>query len=162
VSACSERKRVSLLLVRFDDQFWRFSEGRSETTDFSMKCRSSHTMCIARLHQHSARETSQLGVLHFWKALFASPNEMVSTATWLQAHKSRATTVWRSQNSLPTFSPIDRPPAPCLHGRCCRPTISHNLVDPASSHMLVSKIKPCMSQYTFLYCKTANGSLQQL
>jgi len=28
--------------------------------------------------------------------------------------------------------------------------------------MLVSKIKPCMSQYTFLYCKTANGSLQQL
>ncbi len=162
MSACSERKRVSLLLVRFDDQFWRLFEGRSETTDFSMKCRSSHTMCIARLHQHSARETSQLGVLHFWKALFASPNEMVSTATWLQAHKSRATTVWRSQNSLPTFSPIDRPPAPCLHGRCCRPTISHNLVDPASSHMLVSKIKPCMSQYTFLYCKTANGSLQQL
>ena len=26
-----------------------------------------------------------------------------------------------------------------------------NLVDPASSHMLVSKIKPCMSKYKFLY-----------
>ena len=35
------------------------------------------------------------------------------------------------------------------------------LVDPASSHMLVSKIKPCMSQYKFLFCETANGSLNQ-
>jgi hypothetical protein len=37
-----------------------------------------------------------------------------------------------------------------------------NLVDPASSHMLVSKIKPCMSRYKFFYDKTANGSLKQL
>ena len=37
-----------------------------------------------------------------------------------------------------------------------------NLVDPASSHMLVSKIKPCMSQYKLLYGETANGSLKQL
>ena len=42
------------------------------------------------------------------------------------------------------------------HGWTC------NLVDPASSYMLVSKIKPCMSQYKFTYCKTANGSLKQL
>ena len=35
------------------------------------------------------------------------------------------------------------------------------LVDPASSHMLVSKIKPCMSKYKLLYCETANGSLNQ-
>ena len=35
------------------------------------------------------------------------------------------------------------------------------LVDPASSHMLVSKIKPCMSKYKFLYDETADGSLQQ-
>ena len=37
-----------------------------------------------------------------------------------------------------------------------------NLVDPASSHMLVSKIKPCMSQYKSLHVETANGSLKQL
>ena len=38
-----------------------------------------------------------------------------------------------------------------------------NLVDPASSHMLVSKIKPCMSKYKQLCtCETANGSLNQL
>ena len=37
-----------------------------------------------------------------------------------------------------------------------------NLVDPASSHMLVSKIKPCMSKYKLLYGETANGSLNQL
>ena len=36
------------------------------------------------------------------------------------------------------------------------------LVDSASSHMLVSKIKPCMSKYKQIYCETANGSLNQL
>ena len=36
------------------------------------------------------------------------------------------------------------------------------LVDPASNHMLFSKIKPCMSKYKHLYCETANGSLNQL
>ena len=40
--------------------------------------------------------------------------------------------------------------------------VATNLVDPASSHMLVSKIKPCMSQYKLLYGETANGSLKQL
>jgi hypothetical protein len=37
-----------------------------------------------------------------------------------------------------------------------------NLVDPASSHMLISKTKPCMSKYKFLYNETANSSLKQL
>ena len=37
-----------------------------------------------------------------------------------------------------------------------------NLVDPASSHMLVSKIKPCMSQYKPQNGKAVNGSLKQL
>ena len=41
-------------------------------------------------------------------------------------------------------------------------TINSYLVDPASSHMLVSKIKPCMSQYKLQYGETANGSLKQL
>ena len=36
------------------------------------------------------------------------------------------------------------------------------LVDPASSHMLVSKTKPCMSKYKQLYRETADGSLKQL
>ena len=36
------------------------------------------------------------------------------------------------------------------------------LVDPASSYMLVSKIKPCMSLYIPWIGKTANGSLNQL
>ena len=35
------------------------------------------------------------------------------------------------------------------------------LVDPASSRMLVSKIKPCMSKYKPLHGETANGSLNQ-
>ena len=40
-------------------------------------------------------------------------------------------------------------------------TISY-LVDPASSHMLVSKIKPCKCKYELEYSETANGSLNQL
>ena len=43
-----------------------------------------------------------------------------------------------------------------------RTAIISYLVDPASSHMLVSKIKPCMSKYKPLYGETANGSLNQL
>jgi hypothetical protein len=44
------------------------------------------------------------------------------------------------------------------------PTPAHDsyLVDSASSHMLVLKIKPCMSKYKQLYSETANGSLNQL
>jgi hypothetical protein len=45
---------------------------------------------------------------------------------------------------------------------CSAVATSGYLVDPASSHMLVSKIKPCMSKYKRLYCETANGSLNQL
>jgi hypothetical protein len=37
-----------------------------------------------------------------------------------------------------------------------------NLVDPASSHMLFSKIKPCTSEYKLLYGETANSSVKQL
>ena len=46
-------------------------------------------------------------------------------------------------------------------GICCNEKCVY-LVDPASSHMLVSKIKPCMSKPKPLYGKAANGSLNQL
>lgn len=36
------------------------------------------------------------------------------------------------------------------------------LVDSASSHMLVSKIKPCKSKFKHINGETANGSLNQL
>jgi hypothetical protein len=38
-----------------------------------------------------------------------------------------------------------------LAGGSVRPFNDSYLVDPASSHMLVSKIKPCMSKYKQLY-----------
>jgi hypothetical protein len=41
------------------------------------------------------------------------------------------------------------------------PKKSSYLVDPASSDMLVSKIKPCKSKYKQLYGETADGSLKQ-
>ena len=47
-------------------------------------------------------------------------------------------------------------------GRGNPPDRSSYLVDPASSHMLVSKIKPCMSKYKLVSSETADGSLNQL
>jgi hypothetical protein len=38
---------------------------------------------------------------------------------------------------------------------------SVNLVDPASSHMLVSKIKPCMCKFSYQNSETADGSVNQ-
>ena len=49
-----------------------------------------------------------------------------------------------------------------VRGICLFWLLCSYLVDPASSHMLVSKIKPCMSKYKHSYCETANGSLNQL
>ena len=48
----------------------------------------------------------------------------------------------------------------CVGGESLRKIDSY-LVDPASSHMLVSKIKPCMSKFILSYGETANGSLNQ-
>ena len=50
----------------------------------------------------------------------------------------------------------------CLGAASQDPANDSYLVDSASSHMLVSKIKPCMSKYKQLYRETANGSLNQL
>ena len=46
-----------------------------------------------------------------------------------------------------------------MHALSCEHT---NPVDPAGSHMLVSKIKPCMHKFTPIDGETANGSLNQL
>ena len=46
-------------------------------------------------------------------------------------------------------------------GRTSRLVPGGYLVDPASSHMLVSKIKPCMCKYTPRNGETANGSLNR-
>ena len=50
----------------------------------------------------------------------------------------------------------------CQSRQYARGRLDSYLVDPASSHMLVSKIKPCMSKYILLHSETANGSLNQL
>ena len=44
---------------------------------------------------------------------------------------------------------------------CDSSLVSSKLVDSARSHMLVSKIKPCMCKFTLINSKTADGSLQQ-
>ena len=55
-------------------------------------------------------------------------------------------------------------PAPAGARGSAQPLGRHDsyLVDSASSHMLVSKIKPCKSKFKHLNGETANGSLNQL
>jgi hypothetical protein len=76
----------------------------------------------------------------------------------------RAGTSPRAPRAVPTTSwlakPVIIPPGPVRGGPQGR--YDSYLVDSASSYMLVSKIKPCMSKYKQLYRETANGSLNQL
>jgi hypothetical protein len=58
--------------------------------------------------------------------------------------------------------PVTKSLPPCKGGLAGPRRHDSYLVDSASSHMLVSKIKPCMSKYKQLYSETANGSLNQL
>ena len=62
----------------------------------------------------------------------------------------------------PTPKPYVFPAGPCFAQGTGPQVHGIYLVDPASSHMLVSKVKPCMSKYKLLYGETANGSLKQL
>ena len=67
----------------------------------------------------------------------------------------------RSVAALPYGNAHTRPPS--KEGSLASAAVQDSyLVDSASSHMLVSKIKPCMSKYKQLYRETANGSLNQL
>ena len=61
------------------------------------------------------------------------------------------------------MSAVERASARLLpRQRAARRLSDSYLVDPASSHMLVSKIKPCKCKYELEYSETANGSLNQL
>ena len=67
-----------------------------------------------------------------------------------------------ARSDLPAAA-SQRPPTTGGHARP-RPAGANGsyLVDSASSHMLVSKIKPCMSKYKQTHGETANGSLNKL
>jgi hypothetical protein len=54
------------------------------------------------------------------------------------------------------------PQGRCRRRRGLSAAYDSYLVDSASSHMLVSKIKPCMSKYKQVEGETANGSLYKL
>ena len=75
---------------------------------------------------------------------------------WLRAHHCLLTLSVLNRTRARAGAPLR------LCARTHLVAMRTNLVDPASSHMLVSKIKPCMSQYKLLYRETANGSLKQL
>ena len=90
----------------------------------------------------------------------------VSSATCLQASANIQKARGAANVSIGSLNEIQckHQPLVCNASRkcCVKGGGVRNLVDPASSHMLVSKIKPCMSQYKLLHGETANGSLKQL
>ena len=78
------------------------------------------------------------GVLH----VVQKPIHATVVATWMMSG-ARRTLTYISTHSLSCVDSV------VVHVRVCRPHthLTRYLVDPASSHMLVSKIKPCMSKY---------------
>jgi hypothetical protein len=95
----------------------------------------------------------------------AMPAELPAVSVYgtptIRTSKPYGTWIAGGKSSYPgaraDLSTICCPPGAASHGLPC----DHGsyLVDSASSHMLVSKIKPCMSKYKQLYGETANGSL---
>jgi hypothetical protein len=92
-------------------------------------------LCLYDTPKKSAMKITGFATLHFYSELatktntFVEKNTPCASALWSELSES----TWES---LSVFRPA-----------------YHNsyLVDPASSHMLVSKIKPCMSKYKQLY-----------
>ena len=65
----------------------------------------------------------------------------------------------RRREGGPEGDPARGPPA---RGRALGRALFRNLVDPASSHMLVSKAKPCTCKHRPPHGEAANGSLDRL
>ena len=86
--------------------------------------------------------------------------------TWRQAAFAQSAPLGRDLTSCAFPNSCNTPPLRGLPWRYSlrgRAWVQDSyLVDSASSHMLVSKIKPCMSKYKQLYREPANGSLYQL
>ena len=96
-------------------------------------------------------------------AIPAEPLQTGSDAGAEQWYKTIAKLMQgRNRNSTLTCEPRASALWAIWSWRAVLQTTSSYLVDPASSHMLVLKIKPCMSKYKHLYRETANGSLKQL
>ena len=68
---------------------------------------------------------------------------------------------WGAASGAPSGATSNLEISPARKRRWPTPANDSYLVDSASSHMLVSKIKPCMSKYKPLHGETANGSLNQ-
>ena len=106
----------------------------------------------------------------WWSAVAVADREVIfPSAACLPSRVecgSDRVTLWSTRSQEVRLSLIFSTVVLCVCGcastYACATRSDINLVDPASSHMLVSKIKPCMSQYKLLYGETANGSLKQL
>ena len=105
------------------------------------------------------RQDGYRGTLEEWPSArrSAAVRARPSAPRWECANEpSRTSSLYPRSGPARSLSPSRR--------RCSRAaTRGHSyLVDPASSHMLVSKIKPCMSKYIPRHGETAKGSLNQL
>ena len=106
---------------------------------------------IVHLGVHDIFETENTRVAHVVTRLPLCSSHTISTIQLL-------VTIWRyCRRTLHNWA------CTILLAQVLQDMRNHeNLVDPASSHMLVSKVKPCMCVYNFLHDATANGSIIQL
>ena len=90
-------------------------------------------------------------VMHVCIDMYEQPTSQFEVSSHILLGAPSATTTQKSVDTLDYEGPRSNTLAPdaSVENECS----SSNLVDPASSHMLVSKIKPCMSKYKFCTAK---------
>jgi hypothetical protein len=112
-----------------------------------------HSCCYLSLvdENHAGGGLLPRDLVRLSLALWRDASAMASPLTL----SSRWTTAGIVGGSPPPFSSV------CLSVGSVDGVVMYDsyLVDPASSHMLVSKIKPCMSKHKPLHGEAANGSL---
>ena len=140
-------KALSKRAVRFFG--WRWREGKLDVAKLSCLCFCSATCgegkqatCPIPMFYMCWDTITRLFVEPHWSSVsFCKQKCLYKQLKNIRKHSS---ILLRGPRSLVCFYFI------CLfcmeHVKFCKPQDSY-LVDPASSHMLVSKIKPCMSKY---------------
>ena len=102
--------------------------------------------CVCRRWCASRSVTTKHGFVADFPGFALDVWDGIRLGRWLSsATELHSATPWKAWN---THSP--RSWGVTVQAQSC------NLVDPASSHMLVSKIKPCMSKYKLIHAKSPN------
>ena len=108
------------------------------------------TKVLVQLSMRSA--VPLLKQLACFGALTLTQSEVRTSAKPMRGRILLHTVIWKQCSITKLAKPHSEKNKP-IFGIFQKPLFGSYLVDPASSHMLVSKIKPCMSKYKYCTAK---------